>query len=97
VQVALNACGVKCPRDSDMQEQALGSAIGGASRALAQLRRGDLLFWKGHVAIVRDDATLVHASAQRMAVVYEPTAAAIARIRPDAGEVTSVRRLPQPA
>jgi len=97
VQIALNACGVKCPRDSDMQEQALGSTIGGATRALAQLRRGDLIFWKGHVAIVRDDATLVHASAQRMAVVYEPTAAAIARIRPDAGEVTSVRRLPAPA
>ncbi len=97
VQIALNACGIKCPRDSDMQEQALGSQIGGATRALAQLRRGDLLFWKGHVAIVRDDATLVHASAQRMAVVYEPTAAAIARIRPDAGEVTSVRRLPAPA
>ena len=96
VQIALNACGVRCPRDSDMQEQALGNALS-ASRALAQLRRGDLLFWKGHVAIARDDATLVHASAQRMAVVFEPTAAAIARIRPDAGEVTSVRRLPSPA
>ena len=94
--IALNACGVKCPRDSDMQEQALGSALG-ATRALAQLRRGDLLFWKGHVAIVRDDATLVHASAQRMAVVFEPTASAIARIRPDAGEVTGVRRVPAPA
>jgi cell wall-associated NlpC family hydrolase len=96
VQIALNACGVRCPRDSDMQEQALGNALS-ASRALAQLRRGDLLFWKGHVAIARDDATLVHASAQRMAVVFEPTAAAIARIRPEAGEVTGVRRLPSPA
>jgi cell wall-associated NlpC family hydrolase len=96
VQLALSACGIACPRDSDMQEQALGNALS-ASRALAQLRRGDLLFWKGHVAIARDDATLVHASAQRMAVVFEPTAAAIARIRPEAGEVTAVRRLPSPA
>ena len=52
VQVALNACGIPCPRDSDMQEQALGTAID-----IAQARRGDLVFWKGHVAIVRDGAT----------------------------------------
>ena len=49
VQVALQACGVPCPRDSDMQEQALGTPI-----AIEQARRGDLIFWKGHVAIVRD-------------------------------------------
>jgi len=62
---------------------------------LAQARRGDLIFWKGHVAIVRDAATLVHANAHQMAVGLEPAAAAIARIRaPEGSEITSVRRLP---
>ena len=61
------------------------------------LRRGDLLFWKGHVAIVRDQATLIHANAYHMAVAIEPIAEAIARIRAAGSEVTSVRRLEQPA
>ena len=96
LQLALAACGIPCPRDSDMQEQALGSALPDW-RELEQLRRGDLLFWKGHVAIVRDEATLVHANAYHMAVAVEATASAIARIRAIAGELTSVRRLPPPS
>jgi cell wall-associated NlpC family hydrolase len=97
LQLALTACGIPCPRDSDMQEQALGSALA-LPHALEQLRRGDLLFWKGHVAIVRDQATVVDANASRhMAVAFEATAAAIAGIRTAAGEITSVRRLTPPA
>jgi hypothetical protein len=93
VQLALAACGVSCPRDTDMQERALGSALTPPHEP-SQLRRGDLVFWKGHVAIVRDDATVVHANASRhMAVALEDIAAAIARIRAVAGEVSSVRRL----
>jgi len=46
------------------------------------------------VGIVRNEATLVHASAHYMAVVFEPIAPAIERIRAEAGEITSVRRLP---
>jgi cell wall-associated NlpC family hydrolase len=97
VQLALAACGIPCPRDTDMQEQALGRALPSAAEP-KDLRRGDLVFWKGHVAIVRDEATLVHANASgHMAVAVEATAAAIARIRDVAGEVTSVRRLPAPS
>ncbi len=93
LQLALNACGIPCPRDTDMQERALGRALA-HPHELKQLRRGDLLFWKGHVAIVRDDATVVHANASgHMAVAFEGLADAIARIRTIAGEVTSVRRL----
>ena len=70
-----------------------GSALA-RPHELEQLRRGDLVFWKGHVAIVRDDATVVHANASRhMAVAFEPIAEAIPRIRAIAGEITSVRRL----
>jgi cell wall-associated NlpC family hydrolase len=92
VQVALTACGVSCPRDSDMQERALGTPIA-ADRDLSGLRRGDLIFWKGHVAIVRDPAMLLHANAHHMAVAVEPLSAALDRIRRTGSEVTSVKRL----
>jgi len=92
VQVALTASGLPCPRDSDMQEAAVGTEIAWQSDPSA-LRRGDLLFWKGHVAIVRDAATLVHANAHHMAVAVEPIAEAIARIRTAGSKVTSVKRL----
>jgi cell wall-associated NlpC family hydrolase len=88
VQVALAACGIVCPRDTDMQEAALGEAVAGGPP-----RRGDLIFWKGHVAIARDEATLIHANAFHMAVAIEPIEAAIARIRPSDGEVTGIRRV----
>jgi cell wall-associated NlpC family hydrolase len=92
VQVALAACGIACPRDTDLQERALGAPVA-ASAGFADLRRGDLVFWTGHVAIVRDPHTLVHANAFHMAVAHEPIAEAIARIRATDGEPTSVRRL----
>ena len=93
VQLALAACGIPCPRDTDMQERALGTPLA-RPHELEQLRRGDLVFWKGHVAIVRDEATLVHANAHHVAVVVEATAPSITRIRAAGSEVTSVRRLP---
>jgi len=89
VQVALNACGICCPRDSDMQEHALGGLV----TSLSTLQRGDLVFWKGHVAIVRDEQTFVHANAFHMAVAIEPITQAITRIRAAGSEMTSIRRL----
>jgi hypothetical protein len=91
-QVALAACGIACPRDSDMQERALGQLLP-TDRHFSNLQRGDLVFWNGHMAIVRDAATIVHANAFHMAVAIEPTAQAIARISAAGSEVTSVRRL----
>lgn len=88
VQVALNACRIACPRDSDMQESALGTSVD-----IQNMRRGDLVFWNGHVAIVRDEKTFVHANAFHMAVAIEPIAAAIARIAAAGSDVTSVKRL----
>jgi len=95
VQLALVACGVACPRDADLQEGALGTPV--ASADFAGLERGDLVFWKGHVAIVRDRQLFVHANAFHMAVAHEPIAEAIARIRAAEGAPTSVRRLLHPA
>ncbi len=92
VQIALTACGVSCPRDTDMQDAALGNQVR-ANADWSNLERGDFVFWKGHVAIVHDAASLLHANAFHMAVAIEPIAAAIARIRAAGSEITSVRRL----
>ena len=96
-QLSLLACGIPCPRDTDMQERSLGSAVARPSEG-GSLRRGDLVFWKGHMAIARDETTFVHANATRhMAVAYESIAETIDRIRATGAEVSSVRRLPQAA
>jgi len=91
VQVALNACGTGCPRDSDMQEGGLGRAVPVSD--LSTLRRGDLIFWKGHVAIVRDASTIIHANAHHMATAIEATADAIARISAAGSAITGIKRL----
>ena len=88
VQVALGACGTKCPRDSDMQEKALGKSV-----SLAGLQRGDLIYWKGHVAIALGRNSMIHANVFHMAVTIEPVAEALARIGATGSQVTSVRRL----
>ncbi|MBI2717141.1 MAG: C40 family peptidase [Rhizobiales bacterium] len=91
VQLALNACGMACPRDSDMQERDLGRAV--AFAGPGGLRRGDLIFWKGHVGIMADGASLLHANGHHLMVVREPVAEAIARIAASGSIITSVRRL----
>jgi cell wall-associated NlpC family hydrolase len=91
VQIALNAAGTFCPRDSDMQEKALGRILEPAESS--RLRRGDLIFWNRHVAIARDADTIVHANAHHMATVIENTRDAIARIRSAGSEITAIKRL----
>jgi cell wall-associated NlpC family hydrolase len=88
VQIALTACGVDAPRDSDMQEQSLGSDVG-----RMKLKRGDLMFWKGHVGILQDADTLLHANGHHMQVVSEPLKTALARIEAKGFPVTAVKRL----
>src|SRR5579863_7484397 len=91
VQVSLNAAGTGCPRDSDMQQDGLGRALDSAE--VKKLERGDLIFWKGHVAIARDASTIIHANAHHMATVIETTSDAIARIKAAGSEITSIKRL----
>jgi len=90
VQAACRACGIACPGDSDLQEKALG-------RLLAQDEapvRGDLIFWRGHVAWILDEAHILHANAHDMAVSIEGLEPAISRISADGGgPVTSRKRL----
>jgi cell wall-associated NlpC family hydrolase len=91
VQVSLTAAGTGCPRDSDMQQEGLGRELN--PQETKKLKRGDLIFWKGHVAIVRDADTIVHANAHHMATAVEDTRDAIARIKAAGGEITATKRL----
>jgi cell wall-associated NlpC family hydrolase len=71
-----------------MQELSLGKLS-----SLASLRRGDLVFWKSHVAIARDPETLVHANAHHMMVTVESASEAMARIKTAGAEITAVKRV----
>jgi cell wall-associated NlpC family hydrolase len=88
IQTALQAAGISAPRDTDMMEKALGVETGGAD-----MQRGDLVFWKGHMGVMLDAARLLHANAFHMEVFAEPLDQAVARIEKSGSAVTSVRRL----
>lgn len=75
IQIARQAAGFDCPRDTDMQAQAPGRDV-----APGRERRGDLIFWRGHVGVMLSPARLLHATAHTMAVVVEPLAQVEARI-----------------
>ena len=90
VQVSLNAAGIACLRDSDMQQASLGEPLDPAE--WTKLRRGDLLFWKGHVAIARDADSIVHANAHHMATIIEDTREAIARIKAAGSDLVVIKR-----
>jgi cell wall-associated NlpC family hydrolase len=93
VQIALQAAGVDAPRDTDMQFAGVGAAIDPGAD-YQNLRRGDLVFWKGHVGVMCDAETLLHANGHHMQVAREPFSVARARIASNSfGEVTGVRRL----
>lgn len=90
IQIALSSAGHTCPGDSDMQEADVGRTLSAGS----DYEPGDLLFWKGHVALVTGPTTMIHANAHHMSVVEEDIAAALARIAAtDTGAVTSHKRL----
>jgi cell wall-associated NlpC family hydrolase len=93
LQLSLEACGIPCPRDSDMQFAELGQDVS-VSEASEGLRRGDLVFWKGHVAIMADSVTIVHANAHHMAVTAETLPETAQRIAKSGTELLGVRRLP---
>ncbi len=81
--------GIEAPRDTDLQAASLGQALGPDE----PLRRGDLVFWRGHVGIMLDAETLLHANAHHMMTAAEPLAAAEARALAKGSPVTVRRRL----
>lgn len=91
IQSSLRAVGKQAPRDSDMQEQALGKPVEVNSQ-YSGLKRGDLVFWKGHVGIMIDSMNLLHANVFHMRVESEPLIEAARRIAKTAGPITSIKR-----
>lgn len=91
VQLSLMMAGTAAPRDTDMQQSALGETVSGGLDA--GLRRGDLIFWPNHVAIVSAPDRVVHASGHHMTVVTERLSEAVARIAGIKGPPTAVKRL----
>jgi cell wall-associated NlpC family hydrolase len=92
VQTVYRAIGVGCQRDSDMQTDGLGEAV---SLHPATWQRGDVLCWPGHVALVRDATTIIHANAYHMAVAIEDTGDALARIAASGPQLRAVKRVAQ--
>ncbi|KAA2312512.1 peptidoglycan endopeptidase [Pseudooceanicola sediminis] len=91
VQLPLQMLGHDCPGDSDMQASELGVPLEDG----APLKRGDLLFWRGHVAWVADPTRILHANAGSMSTAFEDLQGAIARIAAAGdGPITARRRLP---
>jgi cell wall-associated NlpC family hydrolase len=93
VQIAMEAAGLACPRDSDMQAAEVGATLL-VPDSLDGLRRGDLMFWQGHVGIMVDGVMLLHANAHHMAVVVEPVAVAVARNQKAGLDIRTVKRPP---
>jgi cell wall-associated NlpC family hydrolase len=97
IQLSLSAAGIEAPRDTDMQEKALGLPVE-TGPGLFGLRRGDLIFWKGHMGVMLDPERLLHANGHHMAVAVEPLREAEERIRLKSfGPIVAVKRLPGPA
>lgn len=92
VQIAFGACGIAVPRDSDMQCAWLGERID-HWQSPGVLQRGDLIFWKGHVGIMADAETLLHANGTFMTTMTEPLSPAIERIANEYGEPLEARRV----
>jgi len=90
VQTVYRAIGIEAPRDSDMQADRLGTET---SHDPATWVRSDVLCWPGHVALVRDAGTIIHANAFHMAVAIEETAPALARIAAAGSQLKAVRRV----
>ena len=93
VQLAVEAAGHAAPRDADMQAAELGRPLD--LRKGDTLRRGDLVFWEGHVGIMTSGRDFLHANAFHMAVEIEPFAEARRRIKAFGYDVMCVRRLPR--
>ncbi|MFS8179963.1 C40 family peptidase [Pseudovibrio denitrificans] len=93
IQLSLQTGGVNAPRDADMQEAMLGEHLD-LSNGVPALQRGDLMFWKGHVGVMANPETLLHANGFTMTVAYENLQAALKRIgENEFGALTSVKRL----
>ena len=90
VQTAMHAAGFEAQRDSDMQAVEIGEPLPQAD--WPTLRRGDLVFWRGHVGIMTDGTRLLHANAHHMCVTLELLSVVVARAESALSHIIGVRR-----
>jgi cell wall-associated NlpC family hydrolase len=88
VQGAFLAAGRAMPPDSDLQA-GVGHAVAEGEEAA-----GDLVCWKGHVALVTAPGRIIHATAHGMTTTEEALPAVIARIAAAGGGPVTARRRP---
>ena len=93
IQLALQRCGWETLRDSDMQADTAGRPIDPEG---ATPRRGDLIFWPGHVGIMVDESRILHANATDMATRVWPLDVLIAHIERLEGHAVGAVRRPGP-
>jgi len=88
VQVFFNHNNKYCPRDSKDQEKYFKKKI-----KLKNIRKNDMIFWKGHVAIALSGNKLIHAYGPMKKVVIMSIKKTIERIYKTANlKITSIRR-----
>ena len=77
------------PRDTDMQEIFVTNEV----KYEKDLKAGDLVFWKGHVAMMIDNSNIIHANAFHMKTAIEPLSTAKKRILKSNGKIKKLGRL----
>ena len=87
VQLSMHCCGKPCPGDSDMQ-----MSLGRLLPANEPMKRGDLILWKGHVALMVDRDRIIHANGHTMSVAHEGVKDAVARISTGGGGLVLARQ-----
>ncbi len=97
VQSSLEAAGIMVPRDTGPQE-AWAKANWHSVEIhddLDGLKRGDLVFWPGHVGIMTDADTLLHANGFHMKTVAESLRRAAKRIAFHHAPMSGIYRRPE--
>mgnify|MGYP001323473269 FL=1 len=88
VQIFFNYNNKYCPRDSKDQEKFFKRKV-----KINNIRKNDLIFWKGHVAVALSSGKLIHAYGPKKRVVIMGIKKTIDRIYKTANlRVTSIRR-----
>ena len=89
VQIFFNYNNNFCPRDSGDQIKYFKKSI-----KLTNIKKNDLIFWKGHVAVALSKKDLIHAYGPLKKVIIMPINKTIERIYKTAGlKVISIKRI----
>ncbi len=88
IQNLYQMIGINLPRDTDLQAAYFSKYVDES-----KIKLGDLIFWRGHVAMVLDKKNIIHANAYHMKTQIEPLKSAKKRIDKDYGNILKICRL----